>query len=434
MATGQQIREKMIDLAQGALGFRGTTTALASSTDHITDAIQFKMAGLSTQEHGGNFIRITSTSNSDAGYVGLVQYLDVTTGKAYIDPAAGAAIVSGATYEFWRGIRPDSVDKGRDIFLETMGSAWRTKPLSILADVAAWSTAAYSSSAGGVQDATGAVTTLAFPEEIFASGMLVTNTGATGYIASPSFYVQPTQQYRVFARVSVRAQTATVRVRDITNGADITGSYVTDTSSFTLRGWRWVELTFTVPTDCGEVQVWLGGASASCIALWAGLGVLPVDETEIVHDTRAISAHDIGFYYAYSLPSGVRGGRRRSKITDVRREYGGDNVLAVFDEPPGRWPVYYMERHRYTALQSTYTSLAQREVGDAATTDCNVDYAAWGTMVALLEPNSEILTPPLARLLQTAKRELRQWDRRVGADPLIAPEFTEQGSVYLAAL
>ena len=122
------------------------------------------------------------------------------------------------------------------------------KPLSKIIEVADWSVAAYASSAGGETDAAASVVTLAFPEELFTSSLLVTNSAANGYDASPSIYVQPTQQFRLWGRVSVRAQTASVRVRDITNGADIT---LSGTSTFTLRGWQWFELTLTVPTGCG---------------------------------------------------------------------------------------------------------------------------------------------------------------------------------------
>lgn len=426
MPTGLQIRTRVFTLTQERLGFEGKATALASDTVRLRDATRFDMAGLAPQTHANDFVRITSTSNSDRGFVGMVQYIDPQNGDVVFDPPDGAAIVSGATYELYEhGIRPDDYDRARDTALTVKCAPWRNKPLSLISQVHLWATAAYSATAGGVTDATGSAAALAFPRAIFDQGMTVTNTGASGIISSEMLRVQPTQQYRLFGRVSVAAQTASIRVRDLTNGADIT---LTGDSTFTLNGEQWFEVTFTIPTDCGRIQVWLGGASASCVATWMGVGLQSQHDAVYNLESRVLSQFDVGHLYEYSLPSSATGRLYRHKSTGVVREHAGVGVAIVFDDPPTR-PVYYMEKHHYTALQSTYFSLTDRTTGDDATTDCPLDYAAWGLIVALLE-HRDILPD----LLQDAINKLRFWDGQVGAQPIVAIEHSEAGGIYLARI
>lgn len=428
MPTGSAIRQRVIRNTRGALGFLGKTTALAANTTVLRDALRFDMNTLSPDDESGAFVRITGTSNSDRGFTGRVTHVDTTTGDINFDPACGAAIVSGTTYELWyHGIRPDHVDEARDLALTTRNSPWRVKPLSVLPEVAEWSTAAYSSSSGGETNSAATVVTLDYPSEWFQSSLLVTNSGADGYDASRSVYVQPTHRYTLFGRVSVRAQTASIRVRDITNGADIT---LTGDSTFTLRGWQWFKVELTVPTGCGELQVWLGGTSASCIGEWAGVGLLRLGTREVSIDSRVLSAHDVAHFYAFEVPSEATGDVLRYPI-GANRQTAGDGVLAILDEAI-TGPVYYGERHRYTALQSDYMSLTDRTTGDDAETDCNVDYAAWATIVELLEPMKR--TAELDRVLVVATKNLRAWDRRVGADPLVIPQYTTPGGIGVLSL
>lgn len=488
MTTGRANRQTILRNTRGALGRMGLTTAVAGSTSVIRDATRYDMDTRATSDEAQGYVRlgvrftgtataVGATSMTDAtlsqfgtdglvgaivrmggsyatitshtatvltftagwtggtpalgayvvdyAHVSKIDYIDPGDGDITIDPVTTDEVVASTPYELWY-LWPDDVDVARDKALTTRCAPWRVKPLSKLAEVADWSTAAYATSAGGETDSAGTVTTLAFPEELFTSSMLVTNSGAAGYLASPSLYVQPTQTYRVWGRVSARAETASIRVRRITaTAADIT---LSGTSTFTLRGWQWFEVTFTVPDGCGEIQIWLGGASASCISEWAGVGILPQHETMLSHETRVLSEHDLGHYYTFSLPTSATGSVSWAKINGVNRRPAGDGVMAVFDAPPN-CPVYYSERHRYAALQSDYMTKADRTEGDMTETDCNDDYLCWATIVELLEPQLATLNAAMKGLYADAVRRLKDWDRRVGADPLIIAEFTSQGSI-----
>lgn len=482
--NGLALRKRIIRDSRRAIGDIGKTTATAGGTDRVRDALRFDMSTLSPEDESGAYIRIsqsitgtatasaattltdsaaafgsltgalvvaytaagavtvlTITSNSGTVLTGaawsngtpsstsayIVTYahvakvirVDSTVGDIYFDPPVTTAVVSGTEYELWfHGIRPDEVDEARDQALTTRTSPWRLKPLSVLADVAEWTT---------VSNAAMVPQTLDFPREMFAQSALVTNSGAAGYLASPSWYVQPDQRARIFGRVAVRAQTASVRLRDITNSADIT---LSTPSTFTLRGEQWFEVTGTIPASCGEVQVWLGGASASCISDWSGVGLLMDHMAVFSMNSRVLSEHDVAGFYGYELPSPT-GNVQRYPLQATREAGGGDGVMAIFDSPPA-CPVYYYERHRYAALQADYMSLVNRATGDGGSTDCNDDYIAWATMLELLEPRKR--NAEMDRLLLVATKNTRVWDRRVGADPKILPKHTTQGGIALRSL
>ncbi len=485
--TGRANRQTILRNTRGALGRMGVATATSSATDRLRDATRYDMDTRATSDEAAAYIRLgvaaagtatavgattltdttlsqfgtveligaivrmgssyaTVTSHSStvltfsAGWTGgtpavgayivdyaqvsKVKYIDPANGDIYFDPVSTAVVLSGTEYELWR-VWPDDVDDARDKALTTRCAPWRVKPLSKLIEVADWSQAAWAAGVGGESNAAATVVTLAFPEELAEESLLVTNSGAAGYDASPSLYVQPTQQFRLWGRGSVRAVTASIRVRDITNGADITLSGI---STFTLRGWQWFEVMLTIPSGCGEIQVWLGGASASCISEWAMVGILPEHETMLSHEGRVLSEHDLAHYYAFSLPTTPTGSVSWARIDGVNRRPAGDGVMAVFDSPPN-CPVYYAERHRYTALQSDYMTKADRAEGDQTETDCNDDYLCWATLVELLEPQAPTLNAAQQGVLRDAYKNLRSWDRRVGADPLIIPEHTTQGSI-----
>lgn len=486
-ATGREIRSRILDVSDEALGFEGKTTSVGSQTYTLRDNLRFAMNTMSLDDVSGAFLRVTqaltgtatatgatSLTNSGApfpgsngltgalvvaytapgvttvltitsdtttvltgtagwsngtpaststyyvtyGHVAKINYPDHADGDLTYDPAATTAIATATRYELWyHGIWPDFVDKAKDRALTTRCSRARAKPMSVLPDVEDWPVAAYSATAGGTTDAAGVTSALDFPDEIFARGMTVTNSGAAGILSSKVLKVQPTEQYRVFGRVSVSAQTASVRVRDLTNSADIT---LTGDSTFTLNGWQWFDITFTIPSGCGTIQLWLGGASASCVALWTGIGMLPTNETLLSLNSRVGSSHHVGRVYQYMLPTTVGGSLYRREI-QVNRETAGDGAVVLGDEPPGRWPCYYIERHSYTVLQTDYFSKVDRATGDGTSTDCPIDYIAWATIVELLEARKR--TDDLDRLLLVATKNLRVFDRTYGMDPFVAPQF-----------
>lgn len=492
--TGRAIRRAMLRNTHGVLGRMGLTTAVAGSSSLIRDATRYDMNTRATSDDaecyarlgvrftgtatavgattltdttlsqfgtdgltgaivrmGSSYATITShtatvltftggwtggtpslgTYYVDYAHVAKVQYIDPADGDIEIDPVTTDEVIADTPYELWR-IWPDDVDVARDKALTTRCSQWRVKPLSIVKEIADWSTAAYAAATGGVFNASAAPANLSFPFRFPSRSMLVTNSGTDGLLSSEAIYVQPGQTYRVFGWVSVRSGTASVQV--LLDGATYATLVAADTQ-FTLRGWQTFDFTFTVPTtSAGRIGLEVGGAASTCIAEWAGVGILPTHETMLSHESRVISEHDLGHYYAFSLPASVTGSISWHKINGVNRRPAGDGVVAVFDSPPGSSPVYYAERHRYSALQSDYMTKADRTEGDVTETDCNEDYACWATIVELLEPQAATLSGALAGVLRDALKNLHSWERRVGADPLVIAESSVQGSIPILTL
>lgn len=433
MPTGLQIRAEMTK--RGAprkpLVRLGRSTALAGGTNRLRDAVRYDMDTQAPSEHSDAYIRITSVSNSDRGLVAKVKRINPDTGDIFFDPPAGAAIVSGTTYELWQyGIRPDDSDRARDRALTQRCSYWQPRPLSVLADVADWPVAAYSATAGGVTSAAGAATTLAFPEEFARQSMLVTNSGVNGLISSERYRVQPQQQFRLWGRVSARAQTPSVRVRDLTNTADIT-LQANPASTFTLLGWQWWEVTFTVPALCGEIQVWLGGASATCIGEWSAVGLLPTARSRIPASARVRSEHDVGQVVGYDIAADPNSDEYRRTYDGVERKRFSDGVQFIGVEADR--PVFYDERHAYAALQTDYLAASDRTTGDDATTDCRLEYAEAATTCELLGHMGQ-RDPELAQILIDAEKDLNYWESQQGPDAEITPEPRNQARPVLLGL
>lgn len=459
------IREKMATIPAGGdaflyAGIAATGTATGSAATTLTDSsAPFVASGLVgavvralTSAGAATFMVITSNTTSvltgsawtngtpsttsaytvSFGYVGKLTHRDVDNGYLYVSPDFPAVTGAGVAYELWgMGITPDDVCRARDRALKGRCSNWRPMPLSVLPDITSWSTSAYSSTAGGETDSDATVQTMDFPHEYFEQSMLVTNSGAAGYESSPSYYVQDGDQYRVVGWVSVRAQTASMRVRDITNGADIS---LSNTSTFTLRGWQYFDLTLTTPADCGEIQIWPGGASASCIAEWAGVGLAPVGAEVFTLPARVRSKNDVGLVYARTGPvSTSQASASTPELVEIActREFSAARVRLTFPGGIPPYGIFWEERHYYAALQSDYYTATDRVTGDTASTDCPLEYIVAATVCELLEGRTQ--TKEFGDVLGLATQDLNAWDSTLGPEPVF-PQVTTRGSPFLSRL
>jgi len=65
---------------------------------------------------------------------------------------------------------------------------------------------------------------------------------------------------------------------------------------------------------------------------------------------------------------------------DVIDVGGGQFRVVLKDGAVGTRAIFWQEFAHYAALQTAYTTAAGRQAGDAATTDCPLEYVAWGTL------------------------------------------------------
>lgn len=413
MTTGRELSAAILD--KRGLGMRSKTTA-AGGTTYLVDTERLSFDTLDPNQYNGAYVRIHDDANNE-GFVGAVTDIDPATGRLYFSPAVANAIADDAEYEVHFYSHPDESYKARDRALEGRCSHWRLRELSVVASVDTWSVAAYSGDAGGETNAAGSLVDLAFPSQYFAQALRITNSGANGIVGSPTKTVQPGQQMRVTGWVSVTAETAKIRLRDITNGADIA---LSGEDEFTLPGWQYFDLQGVVPAGCGKVQLWPGGDSASCVADWAGLAMIPVQQEVFVLESRVRSERDVGRVYVRPTLVDPAWSADVLDLQEIgcHRERASSLVRLRFPSAPALGGgVFYEERHFYTALQTAYNTAAERVIGDEAETDCPLEYLRDATVVELLEGRVGESAELNLTLLETLK-DLAYWERQMGPEPI----------------
>ncbi len=234
VSTGLQIRQEL--QRYGLIRMLGQATDTAGGTNRLRDTERLAASPMANTRFDGCMVRLTAAGGSADGELVMVDYLDSDVGDLYVDPVFTGSPTSAVTYEIWRaGINPDDVDRLRDEALTTLCSRWLSLPLSIVTN------ASYIEQTSDQPDDWGETNTAitqedaAFPDSRFPFTALVSNSSANGTATSASIYgIRAGDFFYLYVPVSVRVGTAAVRVRDITNGADIT---LSGTSTETRRGW-----------------------------------------------------------------------------------------------------------------------------------------------------------------------------------------------------
>lgn len=407
------------------LVFLGQTDGTAADTTRIRDAIRLGQSTRASTHFGDAYLRIQGTGTdaaSDPQYIGKVEWLDPATGDLFTSPNTAAVVNSGKRYEVWmHGIWPDDVDRAIDRALTEKCTLWRMKPVTMVTDIEL---------IGANQNASVAVQTLGFPTEYFSQSMLVTNTAANGSGQTSSLYVQPGQTLRIFGFVSARTGTAKVRLRDITNGADIN----IPSNTFTLRGWRFFLFEVAVPAGCQEVQFWPGGVANGDVTEWAGCGLIASGATQFILPARVRNEHEVGQVFALG-PSPTTGLDllRRVPLDGISRERAGGAVRLWGDglSAPG-FGLYYEELSHYapfvtingiTGLTQTgsYFSAVGRQAADNVGTDCDIRYLEAASVVELLKSSDD---QDLKRVYEVALSDLAALELRHGATPRVVQEHT----------
>lgn len=422
-STGQQIREELH--RYGLIRLLGQGTATAGGTDRIRDTLRLDATPLAATKFDGCIVRLTAAGGSADGEQSHVDYLDMDAGDIYVDPVFTGSPTNAVTYEIWRaGLNPDDVDRLRDEALTTLCSQWQLIPISLVTNASyfnqtsdapdSWTT---SNTAVTQEDAE-------FPDHQWPYNMLVTNSGADGYAASASIYaIRDGDYFYLYVPVSARVGTAEVKVRDVTNSADIS---LSGTSTETRRGWSAIEVTGQVPSGCDEIQVWLGAQGASDVAEYGPVFFHQQQGRRIGMDARVDTMDNVGPVYTmtrYPIANGQGhfGMEDRQEVTNVRKIRNQDLGFFQFD---GEWmqdrPYFYEERIFYSALSTGgYLTAANRTTGDAATTLCPRDYAAAGT--AKLVAEFQALKHPhelefWTTVLAVAQERLDKYERKYGPE------------------
>lgn len=418
-STGEAIRTEL--KKYGLIRVLGAPTA-TGTTSRLRDATRLVgAAALPSTAFNGCQVRISTTGGVAAGYQTFVDYLDQDLGDLYVSPLWDVAPTTAARYEIWRqGIDPDDVDRLRDEALTSICSQWGLFPVSLVTnpnwevDTTNWDAGASATLArqGGT-----------FPTEVWRATLLVTNDGSTVNGRAESLAItalQPGDRFYLYVPVSVRAGTATVVVRDITAGANVT---LSGTATSTRRGWTGIEVTGSIPTGSDSIEIWLRGDEATAIVEWGPVFFHKEDARRMQLEARVDSREKVGPVYGLTnypvQTSPDFGDEKLEEIMGVNPKQVNDAVFLQFDNPMTGRPYMYDERIYYTALSATYLTAAARAVGDAATTLCPLDYAAAATAKLIAE--AMLIKAPheadfYAGVLQLAENRLSKFERLYGPE------------------
>ena len=430
-STGQQIREELVKY--GVILLLGTTVG-TSAASYLSDTARIGSQAISSTAFEDCWVRITSGTLTDE--ISKVDYIDTDNGRIYVDPVWSGTPAASVTYEVYRaGVLPDDIDRARDEALTRICSQWALQPISELTN-ADYEDALGSTWAGSSATPT-FVTDIDFPDTIIGrNAQRVTLSGASGYSQSTSLYVRPGRSFYLYVPVSARVGTAVISIRDVTNSDTITPSGTLTSSG---RGWTAFELTGQVPSTCYEMAIRLGGTGATDIIDYGPVQLHWQNQRRIALPDRIDSRKKIGRIYYYDFyPIVGRGDdygiQDKQEVPNVGREMVNDTVVLQFspESPLSNQPYWYQERIYYDALSTDYQTVAQRGVGDAATTLCPLDYAAAATVRILSEWYAMRNTMDIdywGRLHSLAQEWLKIWEREHGPPP--APIATRERTVSI---
>lgn len=427
-ATGKEIRQALAEYVGGWV-FLGESNG-TSAASYITDTERLKGLNLPASMFDNAVVRIAS--GTKAGESSYVDHVDFINGRLYVTPDLTGAISSGDDYEIWlRGIDPDIADRLRDDVLSRFCSTWRPVALSVFTDGDLESSGVTSWTA--VAAATRAKAFTSFPNAHSRRELQVVHTtAAADYVKSASLYVNPGERF--FLQVAVKAYvtatsapaTASIVVRDITNGADITLGGIK--STHTGRGPGWISLLWTVPAGCYEIQLWLKSDTDASTTVWGPFHCHLRDKTRVSAPDRITTRKRVGRFYGLTSPSSSPSEQAdthyKTNKLGVERIQIGSQVEFNFERPLTNNAVVFFERGFYDRLQTDYLTVAGRSAGDTASTDCPKEYA----VAALAERLSKWMMDNVGADWQDdwvrASSELAYWEAEFGPEPQYIEENT----------
>jgi hypothetical protein len=391
--TGLLIRQELE--RYGLIKQLGQATATGAAT-YLTDVTRLQGTSLPATIFDGGTIRATAAGGSAAGEIVFIDILDADNGFLYVTPDWSGSPTSAVTYEIWRaGIDSNDADKARDQALIRDCAQWYLHPLSEVSNAAYVEDLGASNwQVGGVSNETVTKATLAFPVEYSRDTIVLDSVdNANSYAESASMYVQPGQAFFLHVAVSARGSaTAGLKVRDITNSADITLTPAAPTK--TGQGWTAFNVTGTVPSGCFEITVRLISQGATDVCEWGPVYFHWQGQKRIDLPARIISRDHVGpigfIHDQMGANSATYWGDERLREIPRQVEQVSDNVIVRLDQGMENRPYFYIERAFFSALQTAYLTAANRATGDTATTLANREYVAAATALRLATQYKEM--------------------------------------------
>jgi len=396
--TGREIRREVgrILRQNDADEYMAIVNTSGTDTDSITDSLRLLSTMHNSQTFMGRYVRESDGSAvAPAGDKSRALDLVNSTGVLNISPAFSGALAANDELELWKR-DPDTVDAARDRALRQYCTRTRFVPFSWLANpdylVDELSDATPTSWTGS--SATATVTQKSGVERFSERVLRVLNTGANGYagqtVNTPSGAASGGKDRTWFFHALVQAAvgSAVVVVYDLTASAALTQTAVTRTS-WDGQAFNIISFTVVVPDTTEQVSVRLGAAGATDDTYWGPVCFYPVDAQEFTLPSRIANRSRVGVAYQSVATDWPEGDFIRMNMQPLISDVGGGVVQATFRAGIGRRPAFFEEYATYMPLQSSYDTQAVRATGDAATTDCPLEYAAWATVYELVGDAAE---------------------------------------------
>ena len=387
MPTGTTIRRavgRQINAVMGEEVLREIINS-GTSASQITDATRLLSTRFSGQQFQDWLVREADASAAAPdGELTYARTLTPSTGVLTVSPSFSAALANADALELYspKAPHPDWIDQMRDFALSEVCLYERIMPLAWAVDG--------DFALSGVTNWTGSSAT---PTKVEKSGLerfseqtlRVLNSGANGYAgqtvnvprAAGSGGLADNWFFHVLAQADVG--TAQITFQDLTNSAALTPTgYRT---SWSGEGFAVITGTVSGLATTEQISIRLGGSGASDDTYWANLCFYPTSAREFILPVRLVNRRFIGRFGIlrnnqdwpyYNIDFDVE----QPRIYDV----SGGGLRVVFSHPVGTEAWFYQEYAHYAALQTIYNTQAGRVVGDAASTDCPLEYVKWATL------------------------------------------------------
>ena len=252
--TRQNIRRELYEQIPG-LGFNGTADSIAAGS--ITDAFALRDSTLGPNHYRGNYIYRPDLSTDDR--IKKASTLTNTTGLL-AHSGSNYSDTSDGNYEIVGLLHPDELNACIERAIQRVYFEYMS-PLQ--GDCTDGDMDANNTTSWTGTDAT--VTKNTTASSIFSGirSLRVANTGASGYAQSVTIRVIPNTYFYASAVLRSDVGTASLVVRDITNGATI-GTSSTSAEEQFVHLW----MKETVPSTCEEIAIRLTGSGASDDIYW----------------------------------------------------------------------------------------------------------------------------------------------------------------------
>lgn len=380
MPTGEQVRLAVGRELNRALGERALWEVVNSGTvaTSLTDATRLLSTRFTSQQFQDWIARVTS-GNRD-GDLSYCRALTASSGLLGVSPAFSGVLANTDTLELWspKAPHPDEIDQAIDEALQHLCVRQRLVPLSYAVDS--------DFVASGVTNWTGSSATASKAErtglERFTEQVLrVLNSGANGY-AGQTINVRESERWYVFALAQADVGTAALILYDLDGSAAISLTNLTR-STWSGESFQAMRGPFTIPAGCERFSVRLGGQGASDDTYWANLCIYPQDAREFVLPARVINKGAVGEFVEYAGDDWPEQYTRPLQPQPDIEDVGGGQVRVILRDDAGERAIFWHELANYAALRTAYNTSAGRLAGDAAETDCPLEYVKWAALYTL---------------------------------------------------